>query len=330
MMDAFAYARARAQATKGAFAWPPPPGQDLNAWSEAIRTEVARLIGAQDEPFPGPSFERFEEDEVDSIRRTRIRFPVREGLVAEGYLLTPKDPKGPGVLCLPGHGRGVEPMAGFGELDYLNRYAITAARHGWTVLALEMLSFGTRRSEPVPENPHESTCHRDSMAALMLGETMAGWRVRDARAALRVLESLPSVDPDRLAAVGISGGGTVALFTAIVDPKVSAVGVSGYFNTFFDSILSVHHCVDNYVPGILKLGEMPDLAAAIAPRRFFAESGILDPIFPLEAFRRACAQMQEVYAAHGHPDHFAFEVFENDHVFHGHGMFAQFDRWLGG
>jgi cephalosporin-C deacetylase-like acetyl esterase len=64
--------------------------------------------------------------------------------------------------------------------------------------------------------------------------------------------------------MGISGGGTVSLFSAAVDKRIKVAVVSGYFNTFRDSILSLSHCLDNYVPGILNYVEMYDLAGLVA------------------------------------------------------------------
>ena len=71
--------------------------------------------------------------------------------------------------------------------------------------------------------------------------------------------------------------------------------VSGYLNTFRDSIMSLSHCIDNYVPGILAWAEMYDVAGLIAPRPLFVESGIKDDIFPLAASKSSFARVQRVY-----------------------------------
>jgi len=64
-----------------------------------------------------------------------------------------------------------------------------------------------------------------------------------------------------------------ALFSAALEPRIRAAMVSGYLNTFRDSVFSLSHCIDNYVPGILNWAEMYDIAGLIAPRPLFAESG---------------------------------------------------------
>jgi hypothetical protein len=97
--------------------------------------------------------------------------------------------------------------------------------------------------------------------------------------------------------------------------------VSGYFNTFADSILSIHHCIDNYVPGLSGVVEMPDLAGLVAPRPLFVEGGDRDPIFPLHTLQKAITQATEIYSAWGVPGRFGSEVFEGDHQFHGVGAF---------
>jgi acetyl esterase/lipase len=190
-------------------------------------------------------------------------------------------------------------------------------------LAIEQISFGHRRDAQARQSgPNASSCTRDSMAALQLGETMTGWRVWDAMRALDYLETRPEVDKNRLAVMGISGGGLTALFTAALDARVRAAVVSGYLNTFADSILSIDHCPDNYVPGLRAVAEMSDIAGLVAPRALFAESGTDDPIFPIGAFEHARARVRDVYAALGAPDQFGSEVFDGDHRFHGAGAFA--------
>jgi dienelactone hydrolase len=140
------------------------------------------------------------------------------------------------------------------------------------------------------------------------------------------LASLPTVDPSRIAIMGISGGGLVTFWTACLDERYAAAVVSGYFNTFFDSILAVEHCVDNFAPGLAIIVEMPDMAALIAPRKLFVESGTLDPIFPAEAFKNACVTAETIYAAT--PENFAADLFEGDHIFNGQKALPQLAAWL--
>ena len=102
-----------------------------------------------------------------------------------------------------------------------------------------------------------------------------------------------------------------------LDPRIAAAFVSGYLNTFRDSILSLSHCIDNYVPGILKWAEMYDVAGLIAPRPLFVESGQRDDIFPIEASRASFARLKKVYEIFGAADLTEQETFDGPHSFHG-------------
>jgi hypothetical protein len=63
--------------------------------------------------------------------------------------------------------------------------------------------------------------------------------------------------------------------------------VSGYLNSFQDGVASLAHCIDNYVPGVLKWAEMYDIAGLIAPRPLFVESGGRTVSFRLKPVSRA-------------------------------------------
>ena len=99
--------------------------------------------------------------------------------------------------------------------------------------------------------------------------------------------------------MGISGGGTVTVFATALDPRIRAALVSGYLNTFRDSIGSLAHCIDNYVPGILNWAEMHDLAGLIAPRPLFVESGEKDNIFPIRASIESFNEVRKIYGVFG-------------------------------
>lgn len=340
-LDPQTYAHLRIDTAKQSMAWKPGSTEEMHRWQDRLRAKLRRLCGGLDEPHRHISARITDVRELPQYRRESVQFESRPGLDLFGYFLTPRDcpPHRPAVLCLPGHGTGVDSLVGikedgaarpWGEWgDYQFDLALQCVAHGWPAFAIEQLSFGRRRDEEARRaGGGASSCTRDSMAALMLGETMTGWRVWDAMRAMDYMQTRLEVNPDRMCTMGISGGGLVSLFTAALDSRVFAAVVSGYFNTFRDSILSVNHCVDNYVPGILNLVEMPDLAALVAPRALFCEGGAQDPIFPIRAFNHAVARAREIYTAFGHPDRFDSEVFEGDHHFHGKGAFRFLERAL--
>jgi len=117
--------------------------------------------------------------------------------------------------------------------------------------------------------------------------------------------------------MGISGGGTVTTFSAALEPRIRAAMISGYLNTFRDSVMSLSHCIDNYVPGILDWAEMYDVAGLIAPRPLFVESGIEDDIFPIEASKQSFARVRKVYEVFGAAPLAQQEVFNDIHSFYG-------------
>jgi fermentation-respiration switch protein FrsA (DUF1100 family) len=104
--------------------------------------------------------------------------------------------------------------------------------------------------------------------------------------------------------------------------------VSGYYNTFRDSIMSIPHCIDNYVPGILHVAEMFDLAGLIAPRFLFVESGTKDSIFPVAATRRSFDRAKEIFAVFGAEDHLDKHIFQGEHQFYGERAFRFLKKWL--
>jgi hypothetical protein len=81
--------------------------------------------------------------------------------------------------------------------------------------------------------------------------------------------------------------------------------------------MSLSHCIDNYVPGILHWAEMYDVAGLIAPRPLFSEGGDKDPIFPVAATRESYSRARRVYEVFGAPDSIQQEIFEGVHEFHG-------------
>jgi hypothetical protein len=303
-------------------------------WATQFRAKLIELLGG----FPvekAPLDPVVEEVvEFDDYTRERVVFNTRKNMSLPAYLLLPKNTSGkiPGIVCLPGHGPGKDTIVGYNDDGtpreeiggYQNDFAIQAARRGYAALAIEQAAFGER--EGVDER--QKGCQVPSLDALMVGLTMIGIRVWDARRALDYLLTREEVDDDRIGVMGISGGGTTTVFSAAVEPRFKVAFPSGYLCTFRDSIMDMHHCVDNFVPGIIRWGEMYDVASLIAPRPLFAESGTLDTIFPVDATRKSVALARRAWDVLGVPEKIGHEVFEGEHQFHGVGGFEFLDKYL--
>jgi hypothetical protein len=174
--------------------------------------------------------------------------------------------------------------------------------------------MGERLSAVVAE-PANRACRHISFFYQLHGRTLLGERVWDGMCAATWLLSRSDVTGG-LGCTGHSGGGTTALFLSALDERVTTVLVSGYFNSFRGSILAREHCECNYVPGILELAEMGDIAGLIAPRPFCALHGREDQIFPVafaheqfETVRRAYELHHASYACRLsiHPDGHAYQ-----------------------
>ena len=322
-----------------ALAFDAPGRTEAELWQRELRGRLVDLLGGfPAKPCPlSPTVT--ETVEFPTYTRETVHFQSRPDSTVFGYLLTPKPLRAPApaVLCLHGHGRGVDDIVGIREDGkmrsrlggYQKDFALQCVRRGYVVLAIEQLGFGHRRDATARDaRPGSSSCMPSAGAALLLGQTMIGWRVWDAIRSIDYLATRPEVESERLAVMGISGGGATSFFTAALDSRLKAAVVSGYFNTFRDSILSIPHCIDNYIPGILRYAEMYDLAGLIAPRSLFVETGTDDRIFPVEATRYAVGKAREIYRAMDAEDRLGFEVFEGTHQFHGVGAFEHLARTL--
>ena len=298
------------------------------AWQKKLRGKVLELIGE----FPAEAVplqpQILESREFHGYRREKFVINTRPGQAILGYVLTPKKSalKFPAVICIPGHGRGVDDIVGIDDKGaertdrpgYQHDFALQVVEQGMVAVAIEPMAFGCRRNEVTKKGGlGKSACQPVAGAALLLGQTMIGWRVYDIKRVIDYIETRDDIDAARIGCMGISGGGTATLFSTAVEPRIKVAMVSGYLNTFRDSILSMSHCIDNYVPGILNWGEMYDVAGLIAPRPLIAESGERDNIFPIAASKESFARVSKVYAAMNASNVIEHDVFPGEHSFHG-------------
>ena len=326
--DPVAYTRDRYGAAPRRLRFQARTRAQAEAWQTTLRAKLTELIGgfpSQRQPLRPVTLET---RAFSGYRREKIVFDSRPGVSVLAYLLLPVTTQAPAatVICVPGHGRGVDDIVGIDEqgrertdkAGYQHDFAIQVAEAGLAALAIEPMGFGCRRD---PINASQSlsrkACEPVAGGALLVGETMIGWRVWDVMRTLDYIATRPELNSSRVGCMGISGGGTVTVFSTALEPRIRVALVSGYLNTFRDSVGSLAHCVDNYVPGILNWAEMHDIAGLIAPRPLFVESGEKDNIFPIAASIESCNHVREIYRVLGAADRVEQEAFPDEHSFWG-------------
>jgi dienelactone hydrolase len=301
---------------------------EAEAWQNALRLKLTELIGGFPKVRSPLQPVTLETRQFSGYRREKLVFNSRPDMSVLAYVLLPEKakPPTPVMICLPGHGRGVDDIVGIDDngrdrvdkSGYQHDFAIQMAESGVAAVAIEPLAFGCRR-DPINARRGLSAnaCQPSAGGALLVGQTMIGWRVWDVMRTLDYIATRSELDSRRVGCMGISGGGTVTTFAAALEPRIRVAMVSGYLNTFRDSIGSLSHCIDNYVPGILNWAEMYDVAGLIAPRPLFIESGEKDNIFPIKASIECFNRVQEIYGVFGVEKRVEQEVFPGEHSFWG-------------
>ena len=286
----------------------------FQSWKESVRKELSRKLCIEEKPSFG-DVSVISEDDCGSYVRKRMAFSM-DGLICPFYLLVPKEKPAALVLALHGHGVGVKDAIGLCEEEsYQKKFALRLCENGFAVVAPELLGFGDMRLNEDKESDDSNSCHRLAMNLLFEGKTLLGMRVQEARCSLTIASSMfPSL---RRGVMGISGGGTVATFLTALSDDISAAVISGYAGFFRTSILAMHHCVCNYVPGLLQSFELPTILSSIAPVPMLWESGDKDPIYPQKAAEEASVIVGKCYRMLGYEKAFSCDFFSGEHEIHG-------------
>ncbi len=296
-------------------------------WQANIKDLFEHLIGrfpsSQEHSLSPRIIEKTEKDDYLCLR---IEITTVDILKSPIYVLIPKknnNTKFPAVLALHGHGYGNKELVGLnqdgmenhGDPGIHKNCAIDLVRKGMVVVAPELIGFGDRKltRDNKSDNQNQNSCFSIASQLLLMGKTLAGLRVFECKRIIDYMEKMDEVDAERIGCFGFSGGGLVAAFTSIVDQRIKATVLSGYTNTFKGSIMERNHCLDNYVPGLLQLGEMPELIGLISPRPLFIESGLNDTLFPINHVKEALRKITSIYESFNAVECLDYHFFDGKH-----------------
>lgn len=299
-------------------------------WQAQTRRALGQALGLDRLPTAPLAPRKIETVDRGDHTREKVLIKTAPGVVMPVYLLLPKKGRRPFpvVLAFHGHGYGVKDIVGLWEDGeerrepdgYHRDFGVALCRQGFAVAAPEISCFGERQTdfsylEAGQGSP--GTCTHTSVLAFHLGLSTVGLRVHDGLRLVDYLQTRRDLDTARLGAMGISGGGMHTLFSTCMDERIKACVVSGYFCTFRDSILAMHHCPCNFVPGLHRFGEMHDLAGLVAPRPLLVEAGTRDPIFPIRAVKKSVQQTRQHYQVWDQAGQVETDYFEGRHQISG-------------
>jgi len=282
-------------------------------WQRGFRAALRRALGLErmDRELAGWKIRatRAETKKLPGYTREKWYVWTEPRVPLPVWVLKPAGAKGKLPLVLTPHGHNhPEEYLGIGKTDAARRIitsqtrdiAVQAVKEGYLVILPTSRAFGETRAPELPNEGYKTqSCRRELMHALLAGRTVIGERVWDISRLIDWALKRPDVDPKKIVVTGNSGGGTTSLFAPACDTRVAVAMPNCYYCTFEASIGSINHCDCNYVPGMLRLGEMWDVGGLIAPRPIRIVNGVRDAIFPIGDTRKSFRNLKKIYAAFG-------------------------------
>jgi dienelactone hydrolase len=312
---------------------------ECRAWQAEFAAKLRSLLGRHAPPNGWKTVLQEAKDLEDHRREQCL-------LLAEGhpplpvYLLLPRPrarrPR-PGILAIHGHGEyGYHTVAGRDDLPGVEK-AIQAAnydygrqlvRRGYVVAVPCLTPFGPRlgRAEAYGK---QDPCGDTFIRLQMLGKLLIAENLRDCLWALELLMRREEVEASRLGCVGLSYGGRMTMLTAALEKRIGVAVISGALNVMQERISKPYGCGAQIIPGLLNYGDVPEIAALIAPRPCLWEVGLRDGLISPQWADEALARIRRAYQALDAEDRLLVDRFDGRHQWHGEMAYPLLEKVLG-
>ncbi|TFF96207.1 MAG: hypothetical protein EU544_01145 [Promethearchaeota archaeon] len=304
----------------------------FSPWKQIIRDMVKEKLRLID-PLPPAEQDLiiYAEAKKNRVNFIKLSLTALKGLRIPAILCIPEklSKEAPVMVCLHGHyPDSKETITGLKRSKTESYFAYELAKKGIITLSLDWIGMGERErfKHKLPmSRSYEG--HRSNWIRF-IGLDMIGLRITEVIAFINYLSKREEIDSSRIGIIGHSGGGTLALFTSIVEKRIKLCATSGYFGTWQDSILGMYHCGCNYIGDLGKFAELYDIYAALAPLPLAVCIGEKDNIFPLSGTKRAIPILQKAYQDAEASNHLMIDVHPKAHKFEGRKMYPFILRHL--
>ncbi len=250
------------------------------AYSRSIETNrqrLAHILGVRDARVASPEIELLATVEQSSLvgkganyEIHAVRWPAFGNVHAEGLLLSPTG-RAPvaDIVAIPDAAQTPEQICGLQEgVPAESQYARRLAESGCRVLIPTVID---RSRGPHLGRTRISARQFLYHAAFELGRHLIGYEVQKVLAAVDwyAKADTGAGGKPRIGVIGWGEGGLLALYAGALDPRIAAVGVSGYFE---DRNHLWEEPIDRNVFGLLEQFGDAELASMIAPRHLIVEA----------------------------------------------------------
>lgn len=204
---------------------------DAERRKAAVREKLLQLMGGLPE-HKGPLHPRVTGSLENALFTVeKVIYESLPGFFVTANVYRPNQPgRYPGILLQNGHVQEGKPES--------QRLAANLALKGFVVLAFDPIGQGEREqsySRELEKSAAGWSTNEHIQAetqALLIGQSLARYFIWDAIRSLDYLTSRPDVDPDRIGAVGCSGGGALTTYIGALDRRVKAVASACSTNSF--------------------------------------------------------------------------------------------------
>lgn len=299
------------------------PEKDYVQWKSSTQEQLGKILGLDRMKKADPDPREIQKENMGTYDREKVVITTQKNLDMPMYVLRPHEGNGIPVLAIHGHGcNGKDGLVGihYTEIEknmkkFSYTYALDMVEKGYTVYVPDLLGSGERRIDT--SDPLKSECYDMNNVCMSLGISLLGIHIFDMMCLIDYI--LENSDDKRLILMGFSGGGIASLMISAFCEKAYITVVSGFFHGFEDTMLTSNFCGCNFVYKLWEKIDMGDMAALVAPRYLFVETGRNDRLNGVSGLENVYPQVdiaKKAYELMG-SNNFEFRIFENAHQWYG-------------
>lgn len=310
----------------------------LREWQQQLRATFARNLGGFPDRTP-LNAQTVAVIEGDDYRIEKVIYESRPNFHVTALLYLPRSQAPfPAVLLPCGHSPNGKAAGAY------QRAARILVSHGMAVLCYDPIGQGERKQilktneqgERTPAGEFGATQEHTicGIAPILLGQSLASYRIWDGMRGIDYLHSRPDIDRDRIGCTGNSGGGLMTSYLVSLDERIAAAAPGCFITTTRRKNISPGpgDAEQNYFRQITDGPDHADYIMMAAPRPVLICSATQDFV-PIEGTWESFRQAKRFYTQLGFPERVDLVETNAKHGFSQplrQGVAQWMQRWLRG